>query len=69
VYWSDDVAEFARRTRSAFAKLSGWIKANWQKQKNYYVGPVATNLNKHGVRFVGLGIPATVVDPKTGKKL
>jgi hypothetical protein len=68
IYWSDDVAEFAQRTRPAFGKLRDWIKANWRKQENYYIGPGAAEAIEHGVRLVGLGIPVTVIDPKSGKK-
>jgi hypothetical protein len=66
---SDDVPEFAFRTRPVFGRLRSWIGRNWTKQANYYMGPGAVDASKHGVRLVGFGIPLTVIDPKTGKRM
>lgn len=68
IYWSDDVADFARRTKAPFGKPRTWIKANWQRRDDCWIGPGAARAAEHGVRLAGIGVPVSRIDPKSGKE-
>lgn len=46
IYWSNDVPEFAKRTKPYFVKLKKWVQQNWAKRPDsaFYFGPEANLL-------------------------
>lgn len=46
IYWSNDVAEAARITKSAYSSLARWIRKHWGEREGFafYFGPEAERL-------------------------
>lgn len=54
IYWSNDVPDLAKKTRSFYQKLAKWIKGNWEKYGDFYIGPEAKELFNKGAKMVNV---------------
>lgn len=54
VYWSDDVPALAKQTKPHYQKLAKWIKKEWEKYGDFYIGPEARTLLDKGAEMVNV---------------
>jgi hypothetical protein len=52
VYWSNDVPAIAERTKAIYQRLARWVRKEWAKQGDIYVGPEALALLQQGAVLV-----------------
>jgi hypothetical protein len=52
IYWSDDVPDYAKQTKPYYQKLAKWIKREWEKYGDFYIGPEARVLLDKGAKMV-----------------
>lgn len=54
IYWSDDVSALAQQTKPYYQKLVRWIKKEWEKYGDFYIGPEAKTLLDKGAEMVNV---------------
>jgi hypothetical protein len=52
IYWSNDVKALAVQTKPYYAKLRSWIKREWRRHGDIYIGPEAECLISAGAQMV-----------------
>lgn len=52
IYWSNDVKGLAAQTKPYYAKLRSWIKREWRRHGDQYIGPEAERLISAGAQMV-----------------
>jgi hypothetical protein len=58
LYLSNDVPDLHKITKPYYSKLSKWVKRNWSKYGDIYIGPDATKLIDSGAQKVN-ALPGT----------
>jgi hypothetical protein len=59
IAWSDDVPNLAKQTKPYYQKIAKWIKSEWQKYGDFYIGPGARKLFDDGAQMVNF-LPGTI---------
>lgn len=54
IYWSNDVPALASQTKPYYQKLARWIRKEWSKYGDFYVGPEAKSLIDKGAELVNV---------------
>lgn len=54
IYWSNDVPELSKVTRPYYNKLVRWIKKEWEKYGEIYIGPEARACLDKGAEMVNI---------------
>ena len=52
IQWSNDVPALAERTKPYYQRLARWIRKEWKKVGDSYVGPEAAQLIEQGAQMV-----------------
>ena len=52
IYWSNDVPALAERTKASYQRLARWVRKEWEKYGDFYVGPEAMRLFQQGAQMV-----------------
>jgi hypothetical protein len=52
IQWSNDVPTLAAQTKPYYQGLARWIRKEWEKHGDSYVGPEAANLIERGAQLV-----------------
>ena len=52
IYWSNDVPELAQRTKPHYQRMVRWIRKEWVKDGDFYIGPEADQLVQRGAQLV-----------------
>jgi hypothetical protein len=52
IHWSNDAPELARRTKADYQRLARWIRKEWIKDGDFYIGPEAHQLVQKGAQLV-----------------
>lgn len=58
LFWSNDVPELAKITKPYYAKMVGWMRKEWEKYGDVYIGPEARVRLDEGVERVNI-LPAS----------
>ena len=58
IYWSNDVPTLASQTKPYYQKLARWIRKEWVKYGDFYIGPEANCLIGKGAEKINV-LPGT----------
>lgn len=53
LHWTNDVPNLAKITAPYYKKIAAWIRKNWRKEGDFYLGPQAEIMVKNGSQLVG----------------